>query len=142
MCAALRNEGVLVLEDIDFAGSFCHPPNRAFTRYCDLYCGVIARRGGDAMLGPRLPGLCVDAGLEGVQVRVVQPVHSGQAPEKALSLSTLVNIGDAVVAEGLATTAELEETVRELGAFTDDPRSLVGLPRIFQVWGRRPSAPV
>ncbi len=141
MSAALRSGGVLVLEDIDFTGAFCYPPNAAFARYCELYCAVIGRRGGDARLGPQLPGLCLDAGLEGVQVRVVQPVHSGVAPEKALMLSTLVNIGDAVIAEGLATAAELEATVLQLGSFTDDPRSVVSLPRVVQVWGRRPGTP-
>ncbi|MGH7517046.1 MAG: hypothetical protein ACREOC_06200 [Gemmatimonadales bacterium] len=53
-------------------------------------------------------------------------------------LSTLVNIGDAVIAEGLATAAELDATVLQLRSFTDDPRSVVGLPRVFQVWGHRP----
>ncbi|MGH7631538.1 MAG: class I SAM-dependent methyltransferase [Gemmatimonadales bacterium] len=128
-------------EDIDFAGAFCYPPNAAFRRYCDWYCAVITRRGGDALLGPRLFELCLEGGFEGVQVRMVQPIHTGHSPEKALSLSTLVNIGDAVVAEGLATAAELEDTVVQLGMFTEDPRSIIGLPRVFQVCGHRPADP-
>jgi hypothetical protein len=83
-------------------------------------------------------GLCLEAGLEGVQLRIVQPVHTGGAPGKGLSLSTLVNIGEAVVAEGLATTAEVEERVLPLDNFTADPRAIIGFPRIFQAWGRRP----
>jgi SAM-dependent methyltransferase len=139
MGAAVRRSGVVVLEDIDFAGSFCYPPNPAFSRYCELYSAVIARRGGDANLGPQLRGLCLDAGLEDVRVRAMQPVHGGRAPENALVLSTLVNIGDAAIAEGLATPADLEEILVQLTTFTNDPRSVVSLPRIFQVWGRRPS---
>ena len=68
---------------------------------------------------------------------MVQPVHTGAAPEKELMLSTLTNIADAVVSEGLASAAELEETVRQLRSYTDDPHSLVSRPRVFQVWGRR-----
>jgi SAM-dependent methyltransferase len=135
--AALRPRGVLVLEDIDFAGAFCHPSNEAFRRYCDWYCALIARRGGDALLGPQLLGFCLDAGLESVQLRMVQPVHTGEAPGKGLTLSTLVNIADAVVAEGLATASQVEETVIQLNSFTADPRSIIGFPRIFQVWGRQ-----
>lgn len=134
---ALRPGGVLVLEDIDFAGAFCHPPHPAFARYCSLYRAVIQRRGGDADLGPQIYGLCAGAGLERVEVGVVHPVHTGSAPEKALSLSTLVNIEEAVLAEGLATAEELRRTIEEMTALTEDPDSLVGLPRIFQVLARR-----
>jgi hypothetical protein len=37
MCSALTATGMVAIEDIDFAGCFCHPPNAAFTRYCELY---------------------------------------------------------------------------------------------------------
>jgi hypothetical protein len=100
---------------------------------------VIRRRGGDADLGPKLYGLCVDAGLDAVKTRVIQPVHGGAEPEKALALTTLVNIGDALVAEKLATQDDVDEVVRALAAFTEDPRTIIGLPRVFQVWGRRPA---
>jgi SAM-dependent methyltransferase len=140
LCRTLRPGGILILEDIDFTGCFCYPPNAAYTRYCELYHEVIGRRGGDANAGLQLYTMCLDAGLADVKVQLVQPLHTG-LPEKGLSLSTLVNIGDAVVAEGLASAEELESTIAALTAFTDDPRSLVGVPRIFQVWGRRPTVP-
>jgi SAM-dependent methyltransferase len=138
--AALHPGGALVLEDIDYSGAFCFPHNNAFERYCVWYCGIVARRLGDAFLGPKLPGLFLKAGIREPQLRVVQPVHTGHAPEKALSLLTLVNIGDALLAEGMATMAELNETVAELEAFTADPNSIIATPRIFQVWGRRSQA--
>ena len=31
---ALRPGGLLILEDIDFTGTFCYPPNAAYARYC------------------------------------------------------------------------------------------------------------
>jgi ubiquinone/menaquinone biosynthesis C-methylase UbiE len=137
----VRPGGTLVLEDIDFSGSYCWPANEGYAAYCRLYESVIRRRGGDANAGGQLYGLCRDAGFEEVQVRIVQPVHDGRCEAKALSLITLVNVADAVLAEGLATADELEAAIADLRAFTDDPRTLVGFPRIFQVWGRRPSAP-
>ena len=137
MHSALRPGGRLVLEDIDFGGAFCYPANPAYDSQCALYRAVIARRGGDAMVGPQLVGMCRDAGLEQIQVRIVHPVHTGHEPGKAMSLSTLENIADAVIAEGLATGADLADTIRELATFTDDPDSVIGCPRVFQVWGRR-----
>jgi ubiquinone/menaquinone biosynthesis C-methylase UbiE len=137
LCEALRPSGTLMLEDIDFTGAFCYPANAAFSRYCELYVQVIARRGGDANVGAKLYELCLDAGLEDVQAGLIQPTHSGCGPEKGLSLSTMINIADAVVAEGLAGEDEVRETIAELTAFTEDPRSTVACPRIFQVRGRK-----
>jgi len=93
------------------------------------------------MMAPTTKALLADAGLEEIHVRIVHPVHTGRAPARAMSLSTLENIADAVVAEGLATAADLADTIRELASFTDDPHSLIACPRVFQVWGRRTSCP-
>jgi hypothetical protein len=97
---------------------------------------VIDRRGGDANVGPRLYGLCLGAGFREVHAQVVQPMHCGTCVEKEISLSTMVNIADAVLAEGLASEAEVRETIAGLTALTEDAESIVACPRIFQVRGR------
>jgi len=136
MAAALRSGGVLVVEDVDFGGAFCHPPNAGYERYCSLYRDVVRRRGGNAELGRELYGMCLDAGLAEVEVDVVQPTHGGGEPEKALSLSTMTNIADAAIDEGLASADEVAEIMAELTRYTANPRAIVSVPRIFQVWGR------
>src|SRR5262245_34117914 len=55
LAGAARPGGVVVVEDTDFAGHFCHPACPAFDRYVALYRTVVRGRGGDACLGPRLP---------------------------------------------------------------------------------------
>jgi ubiquinone/menaquinone biosynthesis C-methylase UbiE len=136
MRRAARPGGVAAVEDIDCTGHFCHPRCAAFERYVNLYRAVVARRGGDADIGPKLYGMLTEAGWHGVNLEVVQPAFvAGEG--KRLALLTLVNIADAVVAEGLATEPDLRATVDELAAFTDDPRTIIGLPRLFQVWGSR-----
>ena len=137
---ALRPSGTLILEDIEFAGAFCHPPDDAFNRYCELYVQVVARRGGDANAGATLFQLCLGAGLRDVEVQVVQPAHGGSSEEKGLSLSTMINIADSVLAEGLAAETEVRETIAGLAAITEDPGSVIGCPRIFQVRGRKRSS--
>jgi SAM-dependent methyltransferase len=133
---ALRPGGVVVLEDIDFSGGFCWPANDGYRRYSELYRAVVHRRGGDADLGKRLFELCCAAGFDEVRVRVVQLVHTGHQPEKAMALVTLQNIVSSVLSESLATESELQADIAKLEAFTNDPHSLIGLPRVFQVWGR------
>jgi SAM-dependent methyltransferase len=133
---ALRPGGALVVEDIDFTGSFCYPPSAAYEKYCQLYRAAVERRGADPDIGPKLFGILRQAGLADLHVELVQPVHTGEEG-KEVSLSTLINIASAVVEEGLATAGELDATIAELEAFTKRPDTLIGFPRIFQVWGRR-----
>ena len=41
MCARLAPGGVLIVEDIDASGQFCHPPSAAFARFVELYSAVV-----------------------------------------------------------------------------------------------------
>lgn len=121
---------------MDFSGAFCHPPDAAFARFCELFVALVGRGGGDANVGAKLYRMCLDAGLQDVQAQVVQPAHYGTAPEKGMMLSTLVNIADGVLAAGLASESEVRDTIAGLTAVTEDPRTVVACPRIFQVRGR------
>jgi SAM-dependent methyltransferase len=139
LARAARPGGLVVVEDVDFAGHFCYPACPAFDRYLAWYCAAARGLGGDACLGPRLANLLEGAGLVGVEVQVVQPVfRSGEG--KRLAAVTLSHIRGAVVAAGLASPGAVDEAVAELEAFAADPRATVSLPRVFQVWGRKPPA--
>ena len=136
--AALRPGGIAVVEDIDFTGYFCYPDCAALWRYVHLYTETTRRRGVDANIGPRLPSLLAEAGLENIQVNIVQP--AGLAREvKLISPLTMENIADAVLAEGLASAPEIERIVAELYAFADAPGTLLSAPRIFETWASEPS---
>ena len=75
------------------------------------------------------------AGLTNVGHHLVQPVlAAGEA--KFLYGMTMQSIADAALTEGLATTEEIDILVAALDAFAADPATLVGLPRVFQVWGQ------
>jgi SAM-dependent methyltransferase len=136
----LRPAGLLAVEDIDFSGYFTYPASGAFSRYHELYCAVVHRRGGDPNIGQRLPLLLQGCGLEDIGMTVVQPI--GMAGEvKLMNPITMENIADAVLEEGLATRAEIDEIVRELYAFAADQGTVAGVPRIVQAWGRGVASP-
>lgn len=140
MVDVARPGGVVAVEDIEFTGHFCHPECEAFRRYVVLYQEVVTRHGGDPNVGPKLPLAMLDAGLVGVDVRVVQPAFlSGDG--KRLAAVTMARVAPRMVEAGLATAEEVAEIVAELEAACDDPRLMLSLPRIFQVWGRRPQPP-
>ena len=136
MVGHLRPGGTVVVEDIDFRGHFCHPDSPAFRRYVDLYTQVVRRRGGDPDIGPRLPSLLHDAGCGGVQMHVVQPAGM-DGDVKRIAPLTMENIAEAVLTERLASRQELDDVVRELYVFAEDPRAVVSIPRVVQAWGRR-----
>jgi len=136
---ALRPGGAAVVEDIDFTGYFCCPPSAAHDRYVALYRETVRRRGGNADLGPSLPGLLAQAGFEAVDVAVSQACGlTGEA--KLIPPLTLERIADAVVGEGVATTGEVADAVAALYAQAADPATVMGMPRVVQAWGRKPGA--
>jgi SAM-dependent methyltransferase len=130
--------GVLVIEDIDFSGHFCEPDSSAFRQYVELYTTAVQGRGCDPNIGPRLPGLLRDTGLDRVAVNVVQPAGiSGEV--KLISPLTLEAIADAVLAAGLADRDELGELVDDLYAFAGEDGTFMSIPRIVQAWGFAPA---
>jgi SAM-dependent methyltransferase len=136
MWRAIRPGGLAVVEDIDFGGCFCYPQCAGFDAYVRLYRAAARRQGADADIGPKLYGMLLNAGWRDVKVNAVQPTFaSGEG--KQIALLTLLNIADSLLQEKLATEPELLSAIDDLTRFTDDPRTLVSLPRVFQLWGRR-----
>ena len=133
---AARRGGWVIVEDIEFAAHFCYPPCPAFSRYVDLYQRVVQRKGGDPNIGPRLVSLFLDTGLDEVHVEVVQPTFRSGAGKRIAAI-TMEHIQETVVQEGLASGQEVERIVADLDQFAADPRTILGMPRIFQVWGRK-----
>lgn len=136
MLRALRPGGVLIVEDIQISASFAYPASAALARHVMWYEAAVERRGGDPNIGPKLPSLLRAAGVEQVQLAIVQPSFL-QGEGKTIHRLTMENIAAAVIGEGLATPEEVERVTSELALLADDPDSLVALPRIFQVWGVR-----
>jgi SAM-dependent methyltransferase len=134
MRRALRPRGVIVLEDIDFRGHFSYPESPALARFVELYMELARRSGRDPIIGPRLPALLIDAGLQDVQMNVVQPAGlSGEV--KLMNPITMESIGDKIVAEGLASAAEVADVVAALYHFARTPGTVASLPRIIEAWG-------
>lgn len=139
MVSNSKHGGLVVAEDIDFTGGFSYPPCDAYQRYCTLYQQVVHKRGGDANIGPKLPAMFNAAGLDDVHVKVVQPVHI-EGDGKLMASITMQRIAASVIAEQLASQGEIDEIVEALNDAASNSGILISLPRIFQVWGRRPNS--
>ncbi len=129
-----RPGGRIVLEDTDMSGCYCHPHDPANARFVELYTEVVRRGGGDADLGRRLPAVALAAGLGDVRWNVFQPVHAS-GPHKHMTAVTMERIRPAVLHHGLATNEEVDSVIGGMHAFAEDSTTLVGMPRMVQVWG-------
>jgi SAM-dependent methyltransferase len=135
---ALRPNGKLLTADIDFTGYVCYPPSEAHERFLDLYKRTVLRRGGDPAIGLRLPDLLRGAGFEEIELHAIQPLAvTGEA--KLLPPTTMENIAEAVIAEGLSTAQERQRIVAELYDFASASHTIAGTPRVMEVWGRKPA---
>jgi SAM-dependent methyltransferase len=105
---ALRPGGILVVEDIDFAGYVSHPTNPAHDRFVNLYREVVRRRGGGADIGPKLLAMLAAADTQQLSLSIVYPEHE-HGSGKDISLLTMIGISEAVLAEKLAQESELRE---------------------------------
>jgi ubiquinone/menaquinone biosynthesis C-methylase UbiE len=134
---ALEPGGLVVVEDIDYHGKFCDPPNPAFDRHAELYVMAAQKRGADPFVGRRLARLLEDAGFANVDTSLVQPFGRGHDVKQVASL-TFAAIADGLVAQGIASADEVAHVTDGLAAFAAQPDTIMSLPRIFQAWGRKP----
>jgi 2-polyprenyl-3-methyl-5-hydroxy-6-metoxy-1,4-benzoquinol methylase len=141
IAAGLRPGGVLIVEDIDVKGCFCHPASSAYELLVELYARTAQARGVDPNIGPRLPGLLAGAGLAPVRVNVVQPAGIGasalERDTKLVAPLTLENIADAAIDEDLATRHEVDAGLDDLYRLAADSTTFMSIPRIVQSWGYR-----
>lgn len=138
MTRALRPGGLLVVEDEEVSSQFCRPADVAFTQYSDLYGAAIRARGGNPELGPLLADLVEEAGITDVGLGVEQPAfRSGEG--KLLPALTMAHVGPEVVAHGLTDAGTVDVLTTALEGLGHERTSIVGLPRVYQVWGRKRS---
>lgn len=94
----------------------------------------MAKRGGNAWLGPELPEHLLATGLSDVGVSAWQPV-AREGGIKTLIVVTVEAIAQAIVDDGLASEEELAQVVERLRSVADDSTTLMCGPTIFQAWG-------
>ena len=67
---------------------------------------------------------------------MVQPIFA-TGEGKQIALLTLINIADSLLSQQLTTASESQSAIDELTQFTHDSRTLISMPRVFQLCGRR-----
>jgi SAM-dependent methyltransferase len=137
MWEAVRPGGVLVVEDADFEGQLCQPPDPGFDFWVARYQQVLVQAGGDPHSGRKVPGYFREVGVPQPSVAIKQRLElSGEG--KSMPRLTIEATADAILDEGLATREEVSAALACLEALAADDVSVIGSPRTVQVWARRP----
>jgi hypothetical protein len=137
MRALLKPNGILVCADGDLTSAGSEPPS-ALGAFADLWGRLGPTRGVDYTLGRRLYQLVRAAGFPAPEVSFNQPVRARGETKRILEL-TVAEAGPAFLEAGLVTAAELERTLVEMRRLAADETVLAVMPRMAQVWARKPA---
>jgi SAM-dependent methyltransferase len=136
MYSLLKPNGILVCEDGDLTSAGSEPPS-ALGAFADLWGRLGPVRGVDYTLGRRLFHLVGAAGFPAPQITFNQPMLARGENKRLLELS-VAEAGPAFIEAGLITAAELERTLIEMRRLAEDETVLAVMPRLAQVWARKP----
>ncbi|HJZ55293.1 MAG TPA: methyltransferase domain-containing protein [Gemmataceae bacterium] len=138
MWTLLKPNGILVCEDGDLTTSGSEPPS-ALSAFADLWGRLGHERGLDYTLGRRLFQMVLAAGFPAPEITFNQPVLARGESKRLLELS-VAEAGPAFVEAGLIRAEALDRTLAEMQRLNADETVLAVMPRMSQVWARKPVA--
>lgn len=136
MVDAAKPGGIVIVEDIEFTGSFSYPKCPAYYRFAELYQGAVKLRGADPNIGPKIFKMFKEAGLKDISIHVTQPTFY-EGDGKRIAEVTMEHIRKAVVDAKLASNFEINQVIQEISEFASSADTLMSFPRVYQVWGKK-----
>jgi SAM-dependent methyltransferase len=137
MRSLLKPDGILVCEDGDLTSAGSEPPS-ALGAFANLFGGLGPVRGVDYTLGRRLYHMVRAAGFPAPEITFNQPVRARGEDKRLLQLS-VAEAGPAFIEAAVITAEELEQTLVEMRRLSEDETVLAVMPRMAQVWARKPA---
>jgi SAM-dependent methyltransferase len=139
MRSLLKPDGILVCEDADLISAGSEPPS-ALAAFADLWGRLGPRRRLDYTLARRLFQMVLAAGFLAPEITFNQPVVARGENKRFLELS-VAEAGPAFIDAGLITAEALDRTLAEMRRLNADGTVLAVMPRMTQVWARKPAPP-
>ena len=136
MQALLKPEGIFTVEDGDLTSASSEPRSK-LQEFSKLFGALGPKWGVDYTLGRRLFHLVLNARFSQIEITFNQPVFAHGENKRLLELS-VAEAGPSFVAAGLLSLKLLNETVAEMRQLAEDRTVLAIMPRMSQVWARKP----
>jgi len=137
MYRLLKPNGILVCEDGDLTSAGSEPYSKLQV-FAVLFGQLGPCWGVDYTLGRRLFRLILDANFSEPDITYNQPVIVRGENKRLLELS-VAEAGAAFIEAGLINPDELERVLTEMRRLADDETVLAVMPKMSQVWARKPS---
>lgn len=137
MSHLLKPGGILVCEDGDLTAAGSEPPS-ALNAFSDLFRRLGPIRGVDYAISRELYRMALAANFPEPEITYNQPVVARGENKRLLELS-VAEAGSAFVGSGLVTSEDLEHTLAEMQRLAADETVLAVMPRMSQVWARKPA---
>src|SRR4030095_15891788 len=132
----LKPNGIIVCEDGDLTSAGSEPPSE-LEAFSTLFGALGPKWGVDYTLGRRLFHLVLAGNFTQPQITLNKPVFAQGENKRLLELS-VAEAGPSFVKAGLVTNEELTETIAEMRRLNEDQKVLALLPRMSQVWAKKP----
>lgn len=132
----LKPSGIMAIEDGDLTSATSEPRSK-LEEFSNLFGALGPKWGVDYTLGRRLFHLVLNAKFSQVEITFNQPVFSKGENKRLLELS-VAEAGPSFVSAGLVSHEQLKQTVAEMQRLGNDETVLAVMPRISQVWARKP----
>ena len=132
----LKPAGIMAIEDGDLTSASSEPRSK-LEEFSNLFGALGPKWGVDYTLGRRLFHLVLNAKFSQVGITFNQPVFAKGENKRLLELS-VAEAGPSFVSAGLVSHEQLKETVAEMRRLGDDETVLAVMPRMSQVWARKP----
>lgn len=137
MVELVRPGGQVVVAEVDLGTIRTMPPTHCYDRLRELYIAFAIADGRDGCNGNKLPALLRAAGLEQLDISMVQPAYlHGEA--KQIMSRTITEARAHIEALGLETRSGLDELLAAVDAVEHSDAVSVAVPAMTACWGRRP----
>jgi ubiquinone/menaquinone biosynthesis C-methylase UbiE len=136
MRAVLKPGGLLVIEDGNLHSAGSTPPS-SLRAFADLFEQLGPIRSLNYALSENLYHLVRDAGFPEPSIEIHQPAIA-RGEGRLLQQLSVEEIGPACIDAGLLTDSKLKAVLADMERDTNDPDILVLMPRMSQVWARKP----
>ncbi len=136
MQALLKPQGIIAVEDGDLTSAGSEPPSK-LEEFSNLFGALGPKWGVDYTLGRRLFHLVLNARFSQVEITFNQPVFAHGENKRLMELS-VAEAGPSFVAAGLLSREQLNKTLAEMRHLAEDRTVLAIMPRMSQVWARKP----
>lgn len=137
MLRLARPGGIVAIQEPDLSAWGCYPDHEAWTRLRRGLAAAYSYAGGDLDAGRRTFALLKDAGLEDVRLRAATIALQGTHPSKRLLVNLARSQRQNLLAAGVMSEGDLDETLDQCDRIARDPDTVVISFLVTQVWGRK-----